>query len=347
MYRVLTDSNPLRTTLRAYAGWIAVILGALAIAFVANGPADAQEGEELSNPVAFAETSYANVCAECHGDRGAGGSVPGTDRRAPALAGTEEVTAAYLDLVLRTGRMPPAGDPFDNRAREVFYSDVEREAMVAWVSEAFDLEQDIPDVEEGDIAVGLETFALNCAHCHGNAGAGGTAGSTTWTPRVNHLEPIAVVEAIRVGPFEMPAFATDQLTEEEANAVASYLEAVREERGTPVFGLVELNPVFASGFVALLAILLIGSLLYIGGRPTPFESVPGAALHASRPPTGMTPMPGDPRYEAMARDMPQDQDHEPIPYTDEEPADPTEGTDDPVQDPPDTPDDTPHEEPPA
>ena len=91
MYRVLHDSNPLQAHIRAYAGWIAVVLGALAIAFVANGPAGAQDGEELSNPVAFAETSYANVCAECHGDRGAGGSVPGTDRRAPAPDADDEI----------------------------------------------------------------------------------------------------------------------------------------------------------------------------------------------------------------------------------------------------------------
>ncbi len=303
-----------------------MLLLAAGIAGLTLRPAGAQDGEEpLADPVAFAETSYAAVCAECHGDRGSGGFVPGTDSPVPALLGNADVTKPYVDLVLRTGRMPPPGDPFDNRAREVFYSQAERQAMVAWMTAEFGLEGDIPDVGEGDVALGLETFALNCAHCHGSAGSGGTAGARAWTPRVNNLDPTAVIEAIRVGPFEMPAFTTDQLTPQEADSVASYLEAVEEESGTPVFGLVELNPVFASGFVGLLAIITLGSLLFIGGRPVAFEKVEGAALHASKPPTGMTPMPGDPGYEPV--EYAQDQDHHASPYGDDEEQDPTSGDD--------------------
>ncbi|MGI9018728.1 MAG: c-type cytochrome [Euzebya sp.] len=281
--------------LRVYAGWFLVIGIAVAVAFLVFQPAGAQEEESLSNPIAFAEQSYANVCAACHGAEGTGGIVPGTDREAPALRGRDDVTAAYIDLVLRTGRMPPAGDPFDNRAREVFYTDAERQAMVDYTSQLFDLEDDIPEVSDGNIALGLEAFALNCAHCHGNSGNGGTAGENAWTPRVNNIGPIAVAEAIRVGPLEMPQFSADVLSQREVDSIASYLQAVEDEPGTPVLGLVELNPVFASGFVGLLAIVLLGSLLFIGGRPVPFEASTGeevpTAIHA---PDGMTPMPDDP-----------------------------------------------------
>jgi ubiquinol-cytochrome c reductase cytochrome c subunit len=308
---------------RPYLGWLVVLLIAAAVAAAALQPAGAQE-EEMSNPVAFAEASYAAVCAECHGDRGSGGTVPGTDLRAPALAGNGDVTTPYVDLVLRTGRMPPPGDPFDNRARDVFYTDAERQAMVAWMTDQFELEGEIPEVGAGDIAVGLETFALHCAHCHGNAGAGGTAGATAFTPRVSDQGPVAVVEAIRIGPFEMPAFTTEVISEEEANSIAAYLQAVDEEAGTPVLGLVELNPVFASGFVGLLALITLGSLLYIGGRPVPFEKVHSSPLHALTPPRGMTPMPGDPGYQQA--DYGRDQDHEPIPYTDEDDGGPTSGS---------------------
>lgn len=261
---------------RAYAGWIVILLVATGLAAMWLRPVEAQDGE-LSDPMAFAATSYQSNCAACHGPSGGGATVPGTDRQGPALVGREDVTAAYVDLVLRTGRMPPAGDPFDNRERRVFYDDVERVAMVTWITEAFDLEDDIPELveglDEGDVAVGFEAFALHCAHCHGNAGAGGTAGQTAWTPEVNDLEPLAVAEAIRVGPFEMPAFSEDVLSEEEVSSIAAYLEAVEAEAGTPILGLAELNPVYASGFVGLLAVLLLGSLLYIGGRPIPFVAV--------------------------------------------------------------------------
>lgn len=264
-----------------------LVIGGLAA--LALRPASAQEGE-LADPAVFAETSYANNCTECHGSDGRGARVPGTDRRAPAIAGSD-VGVPYVDLVLRTGRMPPAGDPFDNRARDVFYTDAERQAMVDWMAEEFDLEGTIPEVGEGDVAEGLELFALNCAHCHGNAGAGGTAGQAAWTPRVDDVGEIAVAEAIRVGPFEMPAFSEEQLSDDDVASIAAYLRAVDEEEGTPVLGLVELNPVFASGFVGLLAVMLIGSLLYIGGRPVPFEDVEQAEgspaarrpLHAPTP----------------------------------------------------------------
>ncbi len=282
-----------------------VVVALLAVAVLSLRPASAVEGDEedpIANPVAFAEASYAGVCAECHGGDGNGGVVPGSERLAPSLR-DEGVTEAYMDLVLRTGRMPPPGDPFDNRAREVFYTDAEREAMVDWLVAEFGLERDIPTVEEGDVAVGLELFALNCAHCHGNTGAGGNAGQDAFTPTVTGLGPIAVAEAIRVGPFEMPAFNDETITPEEVNAITSYLEAVEEKGGTPLFGLVELNPVFASGFVAVFAAALIGSLLYIGGRPQPFEQVPvGDAMdHPDTTPIetevaepeGTTPMPDD------------------------------------------------------
>lgn len=256
---------------RAYLGWLVVLLATGALAALALRPASAQEGE-LREPALFAEISYASNCVECHGSDGRGARVPGTDRRAPAIAGGD-VDAAYVDLVLRTGRMPPAGDPFDNRARHVFYTDAERQAMVDWMVEEFDLDGEIPEVGEGDVAQGLELFARNCAHCHGNAGAGGTAGQAAWTPRVYDVDEVAVVEAIRVGPFEMPAFSEEQLSDADVASIAGYLRAIEEEQGTPVLGLVELNPVFASGFVGLLAVVLIGSLLYIGGRPVPFEEV--------------------------------------------------------------------------
>lgn len=260
---------PDRHARRAYAGW-AILLLTAALAAVALRPATAQE--EIADPVAFAETNYANNCAQCHGQDGTGGVVPDTDLQAPALAGRDDVTVPYVDLVLRTGRMPPVGDPFDNRAREVVYDDAEREAMVDWMTAEFDLEGEIPQAAEGDVAHGLEVFALNCAQCHGNAGAGGTAGQDTWTPEIDDLDPIAVVEAIRVGPFDMPAYSEDVLDSDDVNSIASYLEAVEAESGTPVFGLVELNPVFASGFVGLLAVVLLGSLLVIGGRPLSFQA---------------------------------------------------------------------------
>lgn len=273
---------------RSLAGWLVVVGTAAAAALLFWPSAFASEGEqELAD--SFAVESYAQNCSRCHGLDGQGGEVPTDGRPVPSLRNNDDLTVPYLDLVLLTGRMPPAGDPFDNRERHVFYDDAERQAMVEWMAEEFDIPGEVPEVNEGEVSRGLEVFARNCAHCHGNAGAGGTAGRQAWTPQVNNLPGIAIAEAIRVGPFEMPAFSAEVIPDEDVDAVVAYLEAVDEERGTPFLGLVELNPVFASGFVGLLSLALLGSLVYIGSRPVRLEDL---IDEGSQPEAGVTPASG-------------------------------------------------------
>ena len=265
---------------RALLGW-ALLAGAVAVV-VALAPRSA--GAQPAPDVLLGSNLYATSCAACHGSDGGGGILPDSGGAAPALAGRgDEVTAAYIDLVIRTGRMPPAGDPFDNRSREVTYEGAQREALVAYAADAFDLEVDLPDPPPGDPALGLQSFASNCAQCHGNAGAGGVAGAGAWTPKVNEYDPVTVAEAIRVGPFQMPAFNEEQLDPDDVGDIAAYLTAIDAAQTTPL-RLTELNPVFASGFVAVLALAVLLSCVWIAGRPTwfpdasdPGTSDPGAA----------------------------------------------------------------------
>lgn len=217
-----------------------------------------------------AETIYANQCATCHGASGTGGTVPGTTAPAPALAGNADVTVPYVDLTIRVGRMPPPeNEPFDNRARNPVISDEDRAALVTYMAEQFDLEGEIPVPPPGDAAVGREVYAANCAQCHGSTGAGGVAGAGAWTPAVTSYDPVTIAEAIRVGPFEMPRFGEDQISEQEVGDVAAFLALVNEEHRTPI-GLLELNPVYASGFAFLFAVVVLFSAMWIAGRPTHF-----------------------------------------------------------------------------
>ncbi|HUG83079.1 MAG TPA: cytochrome c, partial [Euzebya sp.] len=196
----------------------------------------------------------------------------GTDRTGPALSGRPEITASYIDLVLRTGRMPPAADPYDNQPRQVAFDEPQRLAIVAYVTQEFDLTNDLADVTglpEGDAGAGQAVYAANCAACHGSTGAGGVAGGGAWTPAVNAYDTTTITEAIRVGPFQMPAFGEDIISDQDAADVGAFVEEVRSESGTPL-GLVELNPVFASGFVALFAVVMILSLFWISSKPTWF-----------------------------------------------------------------------------
>ena len=239
-------------------------------------PARAQLEEEQLTPEErlTAAEIYAGQCATCHGANGAGGLVPVYGGEAPALDGREQVTVPYLDLVIRTGRMPPAGNPWDNRARRDPYDAETRRILVAYLTEQFGLEGEIPEVGEGSAARGQDVWNTNCAHCHGNTGAGGVAGGGAWTPAIEEYDPVTIAEGIRVGPFQMPAFDETQISDQEVADVAEYMAEVHREPGT-LLGLVELNPVFVSAFVALVALVLLFSLMWVAGRPSWFPDPEG------------------------------------------------------------------------
>lgn len=312
--------TPRSRTARVLLGWVAVAIGALVV-LALRSPASAQTDRLSGADAARAQERYQVVCATCHGGAAQGGPVPGTDRTAPALTDT---SAAYVDLVIRTGRMPPPADPFDNRERRVALDEDERERLVAWMTEEFGLEPGLPEPGEGDIAEGFAAYQQHCAHCHGASGQGGVAGAGAWTPNIAVHEPQVVLEAIRVGPFEMPAFSTDQIDEAQADGIAAYLEEVGGERGTPVLGLVEMNPVTASAFVALLALAVVFSLLFIAGRATWFpDAVAGRPQPDPAEEAAMT----DTGDEGGAAPAPVPPSNDPPTY-DEAGLQPMEGTDD-------------------
>jgi hypothetical protein len=72
----------------------------------------------------------------------------------------------------------------------------------------------------------------------------------------------------------MPAFDESQISDQEVADVAAYMDEVREEPGT-LLGLVELNPVYVSAFVAFIAVVLLFSLMWIAGRPSWFPDPEG------------------------------------------------------------------------
>ena len=255
---------------RPLLGWFLVVAVALAVPVSGLMPVLAAEDTLTSEERQAAETIYANQCATCHGSDGLGRTIPGTDDTAPALAGNPDVTVEYVDLTLRVGRMPPPeNEPFDNRARHVVVDDAQRESLVTYMAEQFDLAGEIPEPPEGDAVHGREVYAANCAQCHGSTGAGGVAGAGAWTPPVVGRDEVAIAEAIRVGPFEMPQFGEEQISDQEMGDVAAFLDVVAEETGTPL-GLVEINPVFASGFAFIFALIILFSAMWIAGRPTMF-----------------------------------------------------------------------------
>jgi ubiquinol-cytochrome c reductase cytochrome c subunit len=257
---------------RSLLGWFAVLTG-LTFVVAVGGAAGAADEPLTAGERQQAETIYANQCATCHGSDGGGGTIPGTQDQAPPLLDNPDVTVASLDLTLRVGRMPPPeNDPYDNRARNVLYDDDQRRALVTYLADQFALDGEVTEPPQGEASRGREIYATNCAQCHGSTGAGGVAGAGAWTPPVIDRDATAIAEAIRVGPFEMPQFGPEQISDQEVGDVVSFLHFVAEEQGTPL-GLVELNPVYASGFAFLFAVAILFSALWIAGRPTHFPDL--------------------------------------------------------------------------
>ncbi len=250
---------------RALLGW-GVVVAVAVTTVLAHVPTDVH-AQAPRQQLQRGALIYQQQCAQCHGGDGSGGTVGATGRPAPSLRGAD---VASVDLTLRVGRMPPVGDPFDNRLRKPTVTGADREALLAWMESAFTLSGQIPQAQVADPRRGLEVYAAQCAQCHGSSGGGGVAGAGAYTPPLTGYEPVVIAEAVRVGPFEMPAFSSTQISDQEVGDVAAFLITVENERGTPIFGLVELNPVYAAVFVALVGVVLICSLLWIGGRPTWF-----------------------------------------------------------------------------
>lgn len=272
-----------RPRLLPLAAWLCVATVAALVALASGQAAGADAGEQ--DPPAQAtdrgDTLYTTHCARCHGADGLGGQ----SEAAPALVG---MPVALVDLVLRTNRMPPA-HPDGSGVGPVDWDDERRMILLAHLTEEFDLEGTLPDPSEGQADVGREVFATHCAACHGYTADGGVAGGGAFTPRLVGLDAVTIAEAIRMGPFEMPAFAEEQISDDEVAHVAAYIDEVAHEAGTPL-GLAELNPVFLAAFVGLLALAAVASCLYISGRVVMFpdQEAPAEESPDEQPPQGRT-----------------------------------------------------------
>lgn len=171
---------------------------------------------------------FQRYCAACHGSDGNG--LPGTGVTAgPPI---DDVDVAFVDLVLRTGRMPirhrPAG------IIEERLTDEQRESVVVWMQQRFDLPGRIPEVGTGDPGRGQEAFVANCAACHGTAATGGVTGDGAIAPSLHGLDPVALTEAARVGPFAMPRISEAVLDDEAVADIAAYVQHASSTSTTPL-----------------------------------------------------------------------------------------------------------------
>jgi ubiquinol-cytochrome c reductase cytochrome c subunit len=230
--------------LREVAGVAGLVLVAATVVFaVQRQQAQAQPSEPDPDLVAAGEELYLTGCVTCHGVNGAG-----TDL-APTLIG---VGAAAADFYLTTGRMPAAAgtDQQPNR-KPPAYGDDEIEALVAYVA-SLGAGPAIPelDLAGADVANGGVLFRANCASCHNAAAVGGALSYGRHAPPLDDSTAVQVVEAMRIGPGQMPVFDPETIDDRSATDIAAYVQYLRDPEDPGGLSLGRVGPV-TEGFVAL------------------------------------------------------------------------------------------------
>ena len=197
---------------------------------------------------------FLDGCSSCHGLDARG--VPGV---APDLHG---VGARAADFYLSTGRMPldvPTGEqPLRGPPA---YPPGEIRALVRYIGSLGG--PGIPEVhpDRGDLSEGQHAFATYCAGCHQIVGQGGVVTGAA-VPPLTKATPTQLAEAVRIGPYLMPAFAERQIDARTLDSIARYVQTVvkhPDDRGG--WGLGHVGPIpegmvawlFAGGVLLLVA----------------------------------------------------------------------------------------------
>lgn len=232
------------------AGAAALILTALVFVPCAGGQPAGDLGRQL----------YDEGCASCHGLNG-----EGVGDEAPSL---RDAGPAAVDFYLSTGRMPLDASDEQPLRNEPAYSRAEVDALIEYIASFAGAEPAIPEPqpERGDLAEGMEAFTTFCAGCHQMLGEGGVV-IGGFAPALTESTPTQVAEAVRVGPYLMPAFGEETIDDETLDSIVRYVEYTKDPVDAGGWGIGHIGPV-PEGLVAWLvaAAALVFVIRLLGER---------------------------------------------------------------------------------
>jgi quinol---cytochrome-c reductase cytochrome c subunit len=214
---------------------------------------------------------YAANCSSCHGIAGRGVPLPkptgagNISGQGPPLIG---VGARAPDFYLRTGRMPIANAGEEPERQRPFFNPREIRALVAYVA-SFGKGPPIPEPQPHDhLAEGLTLFTEHCAGCHQVVGEGGYVTGAR-VPTLKHASPVDIAEAVRLGPYVMPAYSRKDISDHDLDKIIAYVEASKSPADRGGIGIGHIGPV-PEGIVAWLiaGVVLVGICSVIGRRLT-------------------------------------------------------------------------------
>jgi ubiquinol-cytochrome c reductase cytochrome c subunit len=260
-------------------------LAVLAVAgLLAAGPARGDSGTPKDPLAAYGYHLYGQYCLGCHGGNAAGrydqpssatGAGPGRAQGqqggiGPSLHG---VGAAAADFYLRTGYMPLRRIGLQPRREPVVLSNHQIDALVAYVASFGGPPIPTPRPELGSLSQGQALFAEHCAGCHQIVGQGGYV-TGALPPALVEATPRQVAEAVRIGPYVMPAFSRSSISDRQLDSIVRYVEFTKQPTRPGGWGLGFIGPVpegLVTWFIAIPALLVL--CLLLGRR---FRREPGA-----------------------------------------------------------------------
>jgi ubiquinol-cytochrome c reductase cytochrome c subunit len=219
------------------AGLVVVLLGLIVagVLWSAFAPASAESASKADDQlIERGRQMFVVGCSSCHGLNAEGVSTKGDRDYGPPLIG---VGAAAADFMLGTGRMPLAQPGVQAPTKRPVYNDAEIEALTAYIASLGPgpaiPSADDTDPSQGDSVIGGQFFRTNCTACHNFAASGGALPDGGYAPSLMGTTSEHIIEAMIVGPGQMPVFSDEVLTPEQKRDILAYIDMLKHQ---PAYG---------------------------------------------------------------------------------------------------------------
>jgi ubiquinol-cytochrome c reductase cytochrome c subunit len=201
---------------------------------------------------------YAANCARCHGPGGAGTKDGPSLRKSGALG---------ADFYLRTGYMPLRNAHTQPARTRVLFSERELAGLVAYVASlGKGPAVQTPHPAQGSVSSGQQLFTQHCAGCHQVAAEGGYVTGAR-VPPLGGATDRQIAEAVRVGPYVMPAFSKQAISDAQLDSIVRYVDYAKHPDDPGGWALGHVGPI-PEGMVAwlLAGVALVATCVVIGKR---------------------------------------------------------------------------------
>ena len=251
---------------------VLILAAFAAAALLAAGSAGA--GTPRNPLAAYGYHLYGQYCLGCHGPDAGGryrepstatGAGPGRAQGqqggiGPSLHG---VGALAADFYLRTGYMPLRHLGLQPRRQNVFLSDHQIRALVAYIATFGGPPIPKPKPELGSLSQGESLFTEHCAGCHQVVAQGGYVTGAV-PPALAQATPVQVAQAVRIGPYVMPRFSTRAISDRQLGSIVRYVDYTHAPSRPGGWGIGFVGPVpegLVTWFLAIPALIVLCLLL--------------------------------------------------------------------------------------